>query len=219
MACVDRRAALLVALPSGGAFPTAEDEPFWAAAEELGLVLHIHIGLAGRTGLAKATSDMPTMNPMLPTLLRGYALIAQGCQDAFAGLIFSGVMERYPGIKWVAVEGGIGWVPSYLERWDAVYERQRHWSKLDLPMKPSEYWRRQIFATFEEDPLGVEMAVRHPEYVGVDNLMWASDYPHGDTTWPNSRESVQEQFADIPEDSRRKITWENARRLYEIETP
>ncbi|MCH8196325.1 MAG: amidohydrolase [Chloroflexi bacterium] len=211
--------ALLQALPSGGVWPSAEDERFWAAVEEMGTLLHIHIGLVGKAGASTQPTGPPPMNPLLPIVLRGYALIAQGCQDAFAGLIFSGVMERYPGIKWVAVESGIGWVPYYLERWDGVYERQRHWSKLDLPLAPSEYWRRQVFATFEEDRIGVELAVRHPEYVGVDNLMWASDYPHGDTTWPNSRQSVRDQFQGLPDEARRKITWDNARRLYAIETP
>lgn len=212
------RAALLQALPSGAVWPSAQDERFWATAQEMGVVLHIHIGLSSRTA-SIPPSDPPPVNPLLPILLRGYALIAQGCQDAFAGLIFSGVLERYPTVKWVSVESGIGWIPYYLERWDGVYERQRHWSKLDLPRKPSEYWRRQVYATFEEDKIGVNLAVRHPEYVGVENLMWASDYPHGDTTWPNSRQTVRDHFAGMPEEARRKITWENARRLYAIETP
>ncbi len=211
--------AILQALPSGATWPAADDERFWAAAEEMGILLHIHVGLVGKAGVSMLPLDPPPMNPLLPIVLRGYALIAQGCQDAFAGLIFSGVLERYPGIRWVAVESGIGWLPYYLERWDGVYQRQRHWSNLDLPLTPSEYWRRQVFATFEEDRIGVELAVRHPEYVGVDNLMWASDYPHGDTTWPHSRQTVQEHFQGLPEEARWKITWENARRLYGVETP
>jgi len=129
------------------------------------------------------------------------------------------VMERYPKLKWVAVEGGIGWIPYYLERWDGVWERQRHWAKLQLPMKPSAYWRRQVFATFEEDKIGIELAVRHPEYVGVDNLMWACDYPHGDTTWPNSVKSVRSQFKDVPKAALRKMTWENVSKVYDIAAP
>jgi len=215
------RAALVQALPGGGQWPTAEDEPFWAAAQDMDVVLHIHIGLASRSAatFAGAGGGPPPVNPLLPIVLRGYALIAQGCQDAFAGLIFSGVMERHPKLQWVSVESGIGWIPYYLERFDGVWERQRHWAKLDLPRKPSDYWRRQVFATFEEDRIGVDLAVRHPEYVAVDNLMWASDYPHGDTTWPNSKKIVQEHFRHLPQDARRKITWENARLLYAIETP
>lgn len=215
------RGVLLQSLPSGGQWPVDEDERFWAAAQDLGLVLHIHVGLASRAPAmqAAAASGPQPKNPLLPIMLRGYALIAQGCQDAFAGLIFSGVMERHPKLRWIAVEGGIGWVPYYLERWDCVWERQRHWAKVDLPQKPSFYWRRQVFATFEEDKIGVDLAVRHPEYVGPENLLWASDYPHGDTTWPNSRRTVAEHFRDLPERARWRITWENARELYGIQPP
>ncbi|MBI3743495.1 MAG: amidohydrolase [Chloroflexi bacterium] len=216
------RGALLSALPSGGDWPTPDDERFWSAAQDLGVVMHIHIGLATRAGLTNATqisTGPQPANPLLPVMLKGYALIAQGAQNAFAGLIFSGVMERYPKLKWVSVESGIGWIPYYLERWDGVFERQRHWANIDLPMKPSDYWRRQVFATFEEDKIGVDLAVRHPEYVGVENLMWASDYPHGDTTWPKSRETVQEHFQGLPQHAKRRMTWDNARELYKIETP
>ena len=213
------RGAVLQALPSSGTWPTKEDERFWAEAQEMGIPLHVHLKLQGVTPSFSPQDSAKLMNPNLQLVLRGYALIAQGCQDAFAGLIFSGVMERYPRLKWVAVEGGIGWIPYYLERWDGVWERQRHWAKLNLPMKPSDYWRRQVWATFEEDNIGIDLAVRHPEYVSAENLMWACDYPHGDTTWPNSVKIVQKQFKDVPAAAMRKMTWENVAKLYKIAAP
>ena len=77
-------------------------------------------------------------------------------------------------------------------------------------MKPSDYYKRQMYATFQNDPIGAKLL----EYVGVDNAMWASDYPHGDSVWPRSHETVEEDFADVDEASLRKVTYDNAWKLY-----
>ena len=81
-----------------------------------------------------------------------------------------------------------------------------------LPLMPSEYLRRQVYATFIEDPV----AIRERHTIGEHNLMWSSDYPHGESTWPDSREKIEAWFADIPEESTHNIVFENARRLYSI---
>ena len=93
---------------------------------------------------------------------------------------------------------------------DRTYHRHRHWTNLDLPKLPSEYFHRQVYATFIEDPVGVKIA----ELIGADNLMWSSDYPHTDTTWPNSRQYVEETFKGVSEQTKRKILAGNAVRLY-----
>ena len=214
------RGALLQSYPSGEKLPTVDDEPFWAAAQEIGLPLHVHVTLAGRfDNFFAASGGKGPMNPNLAMVISGYALISHGCQEAFSQLIFSGILDRYPSLKWVAVEGGIGWVHYFLERWDNSLERQRHWANLDLKLKPSDYWRRQVYATFEEDTIGVELAVRRPDICPVDNLLWASDYPHSDTTWPRSREVVRDHFKDMPDEARRKIVWENSAKLYKVPDP
>lgn len=221
MAKMGIKGAYLQKYPSGGKYPSASDERFWAAAQEMGLPLHIHIRLAGRfEDFAVSPEDPhPPMNSNLPMMMSGFALMAHGCQEAFAQLIFSGVMARYPDLKWVSVESGIGWIPYFLDRWDNNFERQRHWAQLAFDMKPSEYWRRQVYATFEEDKVGVLLAHMLPDICPVDNLMWACDYPHSDTTWPHSREIVREQFKDIPDEDRRKVVWENCQKLYGIPAP
>jgi predicted TIM-barrel fold metal-dependent hydrolase len=132
------------------------------------------------------------------------------CYETLAKVIFTGVLERFPRLKFVSVEGNIGWIGYFLEKMDRTYKRHRHWTRLELPMLPSEYFHRQVYATFIEDPIGVKIA----EAIGADNLMWSSDYPHTDTTWPNSRQYVEETFKGVSEATKRKIVAGNAVRLY-----
>jgi predicted TIM-barrel fold metal-dependent hydrolase len=127
-----------------------------------------------------------------------------------ARLLFGGVGELFPRLKIVSVEGNIGWIPYFLERADRIYQRHRHWSRLELPMPPSEYFRRQVHATFIEDKAGIRLR----DLIGVDNLMWSSDYPHTDTTWPNSLKAIDDTLAGVPEDEKRRIVGGNAARLY-----
>src|SRR5438094_144494 len=111
------------------------------------------------------------------------------------------------------LERGIGWIPYYLERMDSTFKKHRFWTKSIITEPPSSYWYRQGHATFIEDHPGVKL--RHE--AGLENILWSSDYPHSDTTWPRSREAVAEQFADVPPRERDLIVWRNAARLYGIE--
>ena len=113
--------------------------------------------------------------------------------------------------KAYATESGIGWLPYFLEWGDHVYDRHHHWAKTKV-QKPSVYFHRQCYAAFLDDPAGV--ALRHT--IGVDNLLWESDYPHSDTTWPFSHDRVADHMADIPPDERRKIVWGNAVKLFNL---
>jgi len=113
----------------------------------------------------------------------------------------------------VVVETGIGWIPYYLERMDSTFKKHRFWTRSVITEPPSTYWYRQGHATFIEDHPGVKL--RHE--AGLENILWSSDYPHSDTTWPRSREAVAEQFADVPPRERDLIVWRNAARLYGIE--
>ena len=94
-------------------------------------------------------------------------------------VIFAGVLEHHPGIKIVIGEAGTGWIPYILHRMDAEWEDQ--FKELDLKMKPSEYWRRQCYATYQTDPVGVKLL----DELGEDNIMWGSDFPHPDGIWPD----------------------------------
>ena len=92
--------------------------------------------------------------------------------DVLMSVIFAGVLEHRPGIKLVIGEAGTGWIPYILQRMDAEWEDQ--FKELDLKMPPSEYWRRQCYATYQSDPIGVKLL----DELGEDNIMWGSDFPH-----------------------------------------
>ena len=126
-------------------------------------------------------------------------------------MILSGALERNPGLKVVLGESGIGWIPYFLDRMDYEWEDQfRH--NLDLTMKPSEYWRRQCKATFQNDEVGVQLL----NFLGEDTLMWASDFPHTDGVWPNSQDYIKKQFSHLPETTRRKIICDTAATFYRL---
>jgi predicted TIM-barrel fold metal-dependent hydrolase len=108
-------------------------------------------------------------------------------------------------------ESGIGWIPFVLERMDYTFNRHRRWMKTGITEKPSEQFQRSFHATFQQDD-ETGLLARH--ITGVDTLMWASDYPHTDSTWPYSRKVVEGLFADVPADERARICSGNARSLY-----
>src|SRR5436309_1319713 len=118
-----------------------------------------------------------------------------------------------PKLQFVLVECGIGWVPYFVERMDQTFEKHRFWTKSIITEKPSTYWYRQGHATFIRDLAGV--AARHR--AGLRNIMWSTDYPHSDSTWPHSREALAEHFQDVPADERALIAGGNAAALYHLD--
>jgi predicted TIM-barrel fold metal-dependent hydrolase len=134
--------------------------------------------------------------------------------DALYDLIFAGVLERFPKLRIVLAENEIGWLPFVLEQWDYYFHRHgTHRSNLRITIPPSEYFHRQVYATFFNDAVGA----RALSWWGENNCMWSSDYPHGNTTWPNSSEIVSRDMGDLPSEVRAKLVRENAARLYTID--
>jgi predicted TIM-barrel fold metal-dependent hydrolase len=123
-------------------------------------------------------------------------------------MIFSGALERYPGLKVVLGEAGIGWIPYVLWRMDAEWEDQ--FKDLALTMSPSGYWHRQCWATYQTDPIGVKLL----DELGADRVMWGSDFPHPDGVWPDSQEFIQRELGHLPAATRHKVVCDNAARLY-----
>ena len=117
-------------------------------------------------------------------------------------------LERYPNIRISFGESGIGWLPYALDRMD--FEWEERFRDLGLKMKPSDYWRRQCKATFQFDRIGTKVI----DDIGVETVMWGSDYPHPDGVWPESSKYIEEQFGHLPPDVVRKITCDNAREFY-----
>jgi predicted TIM-barrel fold metal-dependent hydrolase len=176
-------------------------EPFWAAVAEIGLPVNFHIA-SGRLPLqlTPATTQAEVFVTMAPA--SNAALLM--------GLLWSGLLERFPTLKIVSVESGAGWLLYFLERADVVYKRHRFWTKSTLKEPPRFYFDRQCYAAFLEDHGAV--FARHQ--IGIGNLLWECDYPHSDTTWPYSRKFIAEQFKDVPEAERQQIVAGNAARLY-----
>jgi predicted TIM-barrel fold metal-dependent hydrolase len=198
-----------VMLPAGtGALPLYHDpryEPIWASCEALGLPVHIHTG-----------SGPPDYGdyPFAPILF-----VCEAPWFAHRPLTFvvwSGVLERHPALRFVLTEQGAGWIPALLRQWDGLFDRPmfRH-LRAALKLRPSEYWMRQCFAgasmlTREE------CEVRHK--IGVQTIMWGSDYPHPEGTWPHTRKHLHATFAGVPEAEVRAMLGVNAARVYGFET-
>ena len=182
-------------------------ERLWAAAARLGVPLSFHIGHGtSMVALAPRSWEMAAFAAVGPIQL----------DEPLAIMIFSGALERNPRLRLVLAESGVGWLPYFVARMDE--EAEKHVSRAAdyrLRAKPSEIFRRQVLATFEEEPLGPKLI----PLVGADNCMWASDYPHPDSTFPNSRRAIAEAFEGLGDEAVHKVTSENCARLYQFLPP
>ena len=181
-------------------------EPMWDEIEAAGIPLAFHI--QGPRGM-----QLQRLFDATPGVREAFISLAPlGIAELISQLIFCGVCERHPGFKFIVVETGVGWIPYFLERMDGTFKKHRFWTHSIIKEPPSFYWYRQGHATFIEDHPGVKL--RHE--AGLDNVLWSSDYPHSDSTWPRSREVIAEHFAGVPAEERRKIVSGNAARLYRL---
>jgi predicted TIM-barrel fold metal-dependent hydrolase len=183
-------------------------EPIWKAVNDVNLPLHFHTfpslppgKLDSQTGLTRRAAFF--------TVVSGFQM---NLVNILAAVIGAAVLERYPNVRIAFGESGIGWIPYALDRMDFEWEDRFH--DLGLKMKPSDYWRRQCKATFQFDRIGTKLI----EDMGVETLMWGSDYPHGDGVWPESTRYIDEQFGHLSPAVTKKITCENAGRFYGLIT-
>jgi predicted TIM-barrel fold metal-dependent hydrolase len=198
------RGVWLNTLPSVGPAIRPDDDPFWDAAQALGMPVHFHVRVMRRV-------QRPQPKGVRGDTLWGLAGAGpQAMMTDLPEIIASGVHDRFPRLTWVMVEAGAGWVPYLLEQLDDRWWRNRHWLPARLRHPPSHYWRRSWRATFMVDA----HAVRNRHLLGVDNVMWSSDYPHHGCDWPESRRVVDALFRDVPADERRRMCASNAARLY-----
>jgi predicted TIM-barrel fold metal-dependent hydrolase len=181
----------------------------WAALQEADLPLHLHInGRAGRGFQSDVwegrTDPMATLAEISVKGLAGRAQVA-------ATLLFSGIFERYPGLKVVFAEGGAGWVPYLVDLADHQWERQRM-ANHGMPQPPHETFRAHCYANFWFEQINDEIR-RQP---GIANVMWLSDFPHPTATYPTSQEYIAHSLKDVTEEERQMVLVENARRLYHL---
>tara|TARA_B100000749_G_C18078480_1_gene322655 strand:- start:104 stop:499 length:396 start_codon:yes stop_codon:yes gene_type:complete len=130
-------------------------------------------------------------------------------------MIFSGVFARHPDLKLAIVEQDAAWGPFFIESMDRVYQHkqwQAGWPRFADGVLPSDYFHGSVGIAFQDDRLGVELR----SHIGVENLMWGSDYPHPDGTFPHTKEVLHKMFHDVPGEDIKKIVGENASRFYGI---
>ncbi|MBM4442441.1 MAG: amidohydrolase [Candidatus Rokubacteria bacterium] len=197
-------------------------KPLWEAIDATGLPLHFHtvsgyvpdhirkIMFLGGDPSRATLPDAPDV-PM-PVARAAFASnitqFQMNMANILTAMIFAGVFEHHRNIRLVLGESGIGWIPYVLQRMDGEWEDQ--FKDLSLTMPPSAYWKRQCYATYQTDPIGVKLLAD----LGEDNVMWGSDFPHPDGIWPDSKEYIQRELGHLPAATRRKVVCENAGKLY-----
>jgi uncharacterized protein len=188
-------------------------EPMWAALEETGMIVNVHT--SATQGIARTHYEGPRdVDPKKQSL--GLANKQAPAQQFLGNLILSGVFDRHPKLKVVCAEFDVGWVANLVQQVDywfgraSTYDAERNTNKL----APSAYFKTNAFFTYQDDRAGV---LTTPVF-GADNFLWASDYPHGVTTWPNSQATVDRNCAGIDPAVKRKLNRENVAKLYGLTT-
>ena len=198
-------------------------DPLWEAAAETQMPISFHIGGGGGLQVKPPQDDDDFSSAYLSDAPSQNQLAFQGTSaplgqlagsEWLVSIIMSGACQRYPDFQFVLGECGAGWVPFVIERMDIKYKDGMLDEKFDPPLElnPSEYWYRQGATTFQQDPCVGHMA----DYIGVDNLMWGSDYPHPDGVWPDSKKVIQETMGQLDADTLKKITCDNAVKRYRM---
>jgi predicted TIM-barrel fold metal-dependent hydrolase len=178
-------------------------DPLWAALQDSGMVANFHIG-TGHVPQGERGPGGPTIN---------YVLFAQGDGPHIVSyLCASGVLERFPRLQWAVVESGAAWLAWVLESLDQIYQKHHMFHRdIDkLELLPSEYFKRQGHACFMDDAV----AVHNRQFTGSQTLMFGTDYPHHEGTFPHTQEVIDRIFAGVPAEETAMIVGGNAAKLY-----
>lgn len=179
-------------------------DPFWAACEATQTVVNMHIGSSSQLVVTAEDAPMDVLIALQPINL----------VQAAADLIFSPVFRKFPTFKIAMSEGGIGWIPYFLERIDYTYEHHKAWTGQDFgDQLPSQVFKERVVTCFIDDAAGVKN--RHD--IGIDMITWECDYPHSDCTWPTSPERLMKSLDGVPDDEIDKMTHLNAMRHYQYD--
>jgi predicted TIM-barrel fold metal-dependent hydrolase len=200
-----RSIMLPMTAPEGRPYNSRDYDPVWAAAQDHGLPVSFHVG----------TGSNPVTERGLGGAVINYVEVGLGAQRTLGYLAASGVLERFPDLHVVMVECGAGWLAWLLERMDEAFEEHSNWVQPKLVEPPSFYVRRQGHVTFGNDSAGVV----NRSFTGIEALLWASDYPHPEGTWPHTQDILDRIFADVPEPERDLVTYSTTARLYGLEAP
>src|SRR5256714_333908 len=185
-----------------------EYEPFWAAAEALGMPLSLHTATR-RQGKIRGAGDKTLRDASSRSTKAFYPALS------LCDMIFSGVFERHPRLTLAIVEFELSWAPHVLASMDYTYRERTGEAiyRFKDGMRPSDFFHRNVVLSFQEDAIGVRLR----DAIGVDNMMWGSDYPHSESTFPQSRKILAEILADVPEAEQAKIVGGNTARVYRFD--
>ena len=195
--------------PPDRGYHLPEYEPLWSAAEDLEMPLSLHIGTnRPADGGIKLMGDMP-----------GPEHITQSdywVRMSLSQMIFYGVFERHPKLQVGSIEQDLAWVPHFLSRLHYNYTQRtpgKNWYRYKEDMLPGDYFHRNVFLSFQDDDYGI----RFRDIIGVDSLLWGSDYPHAESTFPKSQEIIEETLASCTTEEKAKIVGGNAARIYRVD--
>jgi len=190
-------------------FRSSHYDKFWAASQDLNMPVSLHI----LTGHGYHKNPAYFTGQGVENYRGSVNMKMDEIANATFDLICYGVLERFPKLRFLSVENEVGWAPFYLQQWDYYY--RRFLSKNPLPIKkdPSEYFNSQIYCTFFRDAVGGHMF----EWWGQDNCMWSNDYPHQNSTWPNSKRYIERNLGHLPAETRRKLLSTNAEKLFGLD--
>ena len=182
-------------------------DSLWGLVEEVGMPVTFHVS-TGRDPRASRGNGGAVINYVTHSLSPTIEPVANLCA--------SGVLERFPKIRFATIEAGIGWVPWLLDAMDEAFRKHHMWVRPKLQGLPSDYYREHGYATFQEDPAGLALA---KDWGLTDNFMWANDYPHHEGTWPHSGEAIERTMGGLEEADRAKILGLNAAKLFGLTVP
>lgn len=206
------RHVTLPAKPMFGAHKTGElnynsdaFDRLWAAIQDADLPVTFHVSTGQDPRVARGPGGAVVnyvIHSLAPTV------------EPMTHLCAAGVVERFPKLRFGTVEAGIGWLAWWLDAMDESYRKHHYWVRPKLKALPSDYFRSNGFATFQEDQAGLDLVEKHGL---VDNVMWANDYPHGEGTWPHSAQAIERTMGHLTEASRAKILGLNAAKVFKFD--
>lgn len=194
--------------PNGSGRPSLEDDRFWQAAVDAGVPLSVHVSISlDRGPVQRRSAGGAVQGAPVNGLLTRTGHDTAYCMTQ---LIKNGVFDRIPALRLGLAESGAGWVPYYAEQADSNYTRHRHWANIELDHEPSYYIRRHFLFGIQDDLFAV--AVR--SFIGVENIMWATDFPHAASDWPNSLSLIERMMSGVDEGDMAAMLAGNACRFY-----
>ena len=221
------RGIALYCFPSGRGMPTPDDDTFWRAALDMQMPISVHqeFNREGPRGgpLLRYPRPLDNQAGRLGPLVDLVAQVSRFGRLGFLNVVqmaLDGLFERFPELRIFFAETQIGWLPWACEMADIRYERHRYWAEevlgwQPLPKKPTDYLREHILWGFQQDSVGVRLR----DLIGVDKMIWATDFPHQESEFPHSDRVLAKNFQGVPENEVRMMVAENAINFFHLDAP